>query len=197
MPNPMDSLPRETAAATDLPRETAEARTFSEEEHTAIVADRVARETAELEGQNQTLQEQVTALTTEKAELQTRLDTAEVARAAAEQALADYKAEVTATAEKAARRAERLASVREAAKHMPDAWFTDQRADEWAAMEQASFDSFLTATKEVSAALTANGGEAGAGAAAETAALQGAPGGDQNGKPTSKGFWDAQKGGNR
>jgi len=189
----MDHLPREIAA--ELPRETAEARTFSEEEHTAILADRITRETAEIATEKAALEAQVETLTTEKAELQTKLDASEVAKAAVETEFANYKADLEAKAEIAARTDERVAKVREAAAHMADDWFTEDRAQTWAAMEQAAFDGYVAELAQVSAGLVgAKESTQEKAGKRETAAAGASAGGDKKG---SSSFWSTHtKGGN-
>lgn len=117
--------------------DTAEGRVFSEDEMTAIIADRVQRETA--------------SLTEEKAELQNKLDVEIAAREAAEQrataaekSLEDYKAEVTAREEAAKRKDDRLAKVRESASHLPEEFFTDEdRVARIVAMDEDTFTGYL------------------------------------------------------
>lgn len=134
------ALPREMAS---VERETAEARTFTEDEHTAILADRIKQETAALETAKAELAEQVEALVAEKAELQTKVDLLESEKATLESEFATYKGEIERKAEVAARREERIAKVRESAPHLKDDFFTPERADRFAEMETAAFDAYL------------------------------------------------------
>lgn len=120
-----------------------EPRLLTEDEHTAILGATIQRETA-------ALQDKVTALETEKAELQTKLDTSAAAletekqaRETAEKALEDYKAQVEREREIAARKDERVAKVREVASHLKDDFFTPERVQGWAEMEQAAFDAWV------------------------------------------------------
>lgn len=142
-----------------------EPRLLTEDEHAAIVADRVSRETS-------SLTEQVSSLGTEKAELQTKLDTSEAAletEKAAHQATQDafeaFKTKVESDKEIASRRTDREAKVREVAAHLKDDFFTDERVQRWAEMSEEAFASFV----------------------AETAALVGgkAPSGDQPPRETA------------
>lgn len=117
-------------------------RTLTEDEAYAIVADRVKRETADLTAAN-------TTLTTENAELRSKLDLAEagqatekVGRETAEKALVDFKAEAETAAVVAARRGEREKKVREVAAHLKDDFYTDERRTRWAAMDDATFDAW-------------------------------------------------------
>lgn len=133
-------------------------RTLSWEQANAIAADRATRETAEYKAK-------VDELTREKAELQSKLDVSEAAvstektaRETAEKALQDFKTETEQKAAIAARREARVAKVRETAKHLKDDFFTDERRDRWAAMDD---DAFSTYVAEIAAlAPAANSGSA-------------------------------------
>lgn len=119
-------------------------RTFSESELTAIVADRVARETADVAADRDQLK-------AENEELSTKLDVETSAKEAAEQratdaerALEDYKTEVEAAREAAARKDERIAKVREAAAHLGDDFFADEkRVERIVAMSDEHFEGYL------------------------------------------------------
>lgn len=121
-----------------------EKRPFSEEEHLAILGDRVAKETAELNATVETL-------TSEKSELATKLDVAESAKTAAEQraldaekALEDFKAEVNDEREAASRQEARVTELRENAKHLDDAFFTDEdRVKRIVAMSDEQFAGYV------------------------------------------------------
>lgn len=124
-------------------------RVFSEDEAYAIAADRVARETAEL---NQTIE----TLKAEKADLETKIDVEVAAREAAEQRAkaaeeAHEKFVADLEAEKAAesRKADRLAKVREAASHLPDSFFEDEaRVQRIVAMDDEHFEGYLADLRE-------------------------------------------------
>ena len=168
MAMPELAIPREMASVT--PREVAEDRTFTEEEHTAILADRVARETAAKDEEISGLRAQIETLEAEKAELQTKLDV-ETARAEkAEQDFEAHKAEEARKAETAARKEERVKKVREVAKHLKDDFFSDERAERWAAMETAAFDGYIADLKDASGATDRSSAEK----AAENTAMGGA-----------------------
>lgn len=123
----------------------ADDKTYSEDEHIAILADRVARETASLTVERDQLQ-------TEKADLENKLDVAESAKQAAETAkdnaereLAEFKAEVEAREEAAAKKDERLAKAREVAKHLDAAFFEDEkRIERIVAMSDDQFDGYVS-----------------------------------------------------
>lgn len=126
-------------------------RTFTEKEAYALVADNVQRETAAAAAQ-------VEALTSEKAALQTQVDTLEAAKEAekaradkAESDLAEFKAGVETEKAQEGRKAERVAKVREVAKHLKDEFFTPERAQRWAAMEDDAFATYIAELTDISA----------------------------------------------
>lgn len=184
---------REIASTGVLERETAEARTFSEEEHTAILAATVSRETAELAQEKETLAGQVTALTAEKAELANKLDVEVTARETAEQALADYKAEVERQREIASRTDERVKAVRDALPHKEEAWFTPERAARWAEMDDEGFKSYVAELAEVTTGLSPEKAAA-KGAQTRETAMKGQAA-DTDTTPKSAAFFDHFKGG--
>lgn len=128
--------------------------TYTEEQHVALVTAAVQRETADLSKANEDLK-------SENADLVKRADVAEAEKATAEserdtatKELADFRADVDKEKEIAARTEERVAAVKAANENLPEDYFTDDRATNWAAMEQATFDDFVEAIK-VSPAPTA------------------------------------------
>jgi len=137
---------------------TTDPRVFSEDEAYAIVADRVKNETSELN-------DKITTLTAEKAELANKLDVEIAAREAAEQkaTAAETKHEeylATVESEKAAlaRKDERLAKVREAASHLPEEFLSDSaRVDRIVAMDEAAFDGYVSDLRDAAAAAPPKG----------------------------------------
>lgn len=126
----------------------ADGRTFTEGEAYALVADNVARETAEAKERN-------TTLTAENTGLQNRIDVMETEKAAetaradlAEKAFTEFKANLEAETAREAKRTDRTAQVAEAA---PDLEMTDERATRIVAMEDETFASYLTDLREVAA----------------------------------------------
>lgn len=127
-------------------------RVFSEDEAYAIVADRVARESAELK-------DKIATLESEKAELANKLDVEIAAREAAElkakEAEAkheDYLAQVEAEKAALARKDERLSKVREAASHLTDEFFADEaRVARIVAMDEEQFDGYVADLRETAA----------------------------------------------
>lgn len=178
---------RETAEDTTALREVAaDGRTFTEGETYALVADNVARETSSLKAEKAELETTVKALETEKADLQTQLDVAVAAREKAEQDLVDYKADLEAKAEIAERREARVAKVREAAAHLKDDFFTDERAERWASMETAEFDAYVAELAAVSEGVKAPEKAP----TAETAAAQSSMSGKPVETKSTKDFFD-------
>jgi chromosome segregation ATPase len=118
-------------------------KVFSESEHLAILADRVAQETATLTTSNAELQAALT-------EAQNKLDASDSAKVAAEQArqtaeteLADYKTEVTEREAAAERKDVRVAEVKEKAKHLTDEWFTEERVARIVAKSDEDFTAYV------------------------------------------------------
>jgi membrane protein involved in colicin uptake len=122
----------------------ADEKTFSENEHLAILADRVTKETANLTAERD-------QLVTQKTELENKLDVEATAKSAAEQradeaekALADFKAEIESQREAAAKKDERVAKAREVAGHLADDFFEDEtRLTRIVAMSDEIFEGYL------------------------------------------------------
>lgn len=119
-------------------------RTFTEAELTAIVADRVARETANITTE-------VEKLRSDNTELANKLDAEISAKTAAEKSKADIEAEFEAfkkdaedREQAAARKDERLKAVREAASHLSDDFFKDEkRIERIVAMKDEEFTGYV------------------------------------------------------
>ena len=130
-------------------------RQFSESELTAIVADRVARETADVQAERDQLQ-------ASNDDLQNKLDVETSAKEAAEQraaeaekSLEDYKAEVESEREQSARKDERIAKVREAADHLSDDFFKDEkRVQRLVAMSDEDFEGYLDDMRQTASSNT-------------------------------------------
>lgn len=128
-------------------------RTFSEQEHLALVNDAVARETAqaqakiaELEAANADLGTTVDTLETEKAQAISRAE-------AAEQAHETYKTEVETEKAREAKRSERLAQVASANPHLDLTSLEDEgvkaRVERIVAMSDEGFEGYLADMKAV------------------------------------------------
>lgn len=121
-----------------------EPRMFTEQEHLAVLADRVAKETASLTNN-------VTTLAAAKTELETKLDVALAEKAAAEKAAADavkeyeeFKAQLENEKAAAAKKDERLVAVKAAASHLPEEFFTDEaRVARIVAMDDDAFAGYV------------------------------------------------------
>jgi len=122
----------------------ADEKTYSENEHIAILSDRVAKETADLTAERD-------QLVSVKSELETKLDVAESAKQAAEQraadaekSLEDFKAQIETEREAAARKDERIAKAKETASHLADDFFEDEkRIARIVAMVDEDFEGYL------------------------------------------------------
>lgn len=152
----------------------ADEKQYSESEHLAILEDRVNRETAEVTAERDQLQ-------SEKAELESKLDVEIAAKTAAEKraeeaekSLEDFKAEVAAREEAAAKKTERLEKAREAAKHLDDKFFEDEkRIERIVAMSDEVFEGYVSDLAETAKVA----GNAGNGSVPRETAMQGSPAG--------------------
>ena len=127
--------------------EDSKARMLTEQEAYAIAADRVQQETAALQEKLANLEAEKAQIQADhKTELQNQTDLHEAAlqteRQNAEKVkkeLADYQAQTQRDREISERKDERVAKMREVAKHLKDEWFTE-RAMRWAEMDEESFE---------------------------------------------------------
>lgn len=134
------------AASRDTAKEVAEVpdqRTFTETEHFALLTDAVTRETATLTAERDQLR-------TELAERTQRVDvlaaaqdvlTAERDKATAE--FEAFKADLTAKASIAERKATRVEQVKAANDALSEEFFTAERAQRWAEMGDEAFEAVL------------------------------------------------------
>lgn len=133
-----------------------EPRTLTDSEHAAILAAMVTKETA-------ALNENLETLKREKAELETKLDlelaskaTLEAEKAAAVKEFEDFKANLALEAEKAAKKDERLAAVKEAAAHLPEEFLADEaRIARIVAMVDEDFNGYVADLKATATGVTA------------------------------------------
>lgn len=124
-------------------------RTFTEDEHLAILTDRVSTETA-------AITEARDELKSERDDLATQLDVEKAARAAAEterdeakNELQTFKDQVEAEREAASRKDERLGKVKEAAPHLGEDFLNEEREEAKArvarivAMDDETFTAYV------------------------------------------------------
>lgn len=152
--------------------ETAGARTFTEDEHTAIVASRVEQETASLQelvsakdAEIAELKGQVDAKAADLAALQEKFDVAEVASETAAKELEDFKAEVAREQEIASRMDDRVKAMRELLPSKDDEYFAE-RAKSWAEKSDEDFEAYKA---EIAEAVGVVSGDVASAAAPETA----------------------------
>lgn len=124
------------------------ARTFTEDEHNAIVASTVARELASKDEEIADLKSQVETLTAEKATAADRADVAEAAKETAERELADYKAEVEQAKVVEARQGARVERMKEILPSKPSEFF-ETRAKAWAEKSDEDFEAYAAEMAEV------------------------------------------------
>lgn len=117
-----------------------EKRTFTEEEHFALVADAVSREVASA----------TDALSQENTDLKARVDVLEAEKAAEVEAknaiqaeFDQFKADLETAREVEARKESRKAAVKEVAGSLSDDYFTDERVQRWAEMADEAFADLL------------------------------------------------------
>lgn len=133
-------------------------KTYSEQEHLAILADRVTTETADKTSR-------ITELETENAELKNKLDVAESAKESAvqraetaEQAHEAFKTEIAEREAAEARKDERLAAAKEAASHLDDSFFEDaDRVKRIVAMKDEDFATYVADLKDTAKGLPPKG----------------------------------------
>lgn len=147
-----------TAQKKEVAEVTENARTFTETEHFALLTDAVARETASLSSDKETLESSITTLTGEKAELAGRLDVLEAEKQAAEKShsdavaeFTDFKAELEQKAAVEARKTDRVAAVKAASADLDDTYFTDERTQRWAEMADDAFTALISDLAEAAA----------------------------------------------
>ncbi len=119
-------------------------KSYSETEHFALLADAVRRETAEQASTREGLEAERSALQVKVTTLESELAAAVAGREEAETALADFKAELAEREAAAARESERVDAVRGVAPHLPDDYFTAERASTWGAMSDEVFTALIS-----------------------------------------------------
>lgn len=126
-----------------MPEPSTGGRTFTEDEHFAVLTAAVQRETAEL-------QTKLTTLTTERDEAVKRVDVLEAEKAALtserDKTVADFEAfkqDVTERAAITERKDARVERVKAANEQLPDDFFTPERAQRWAEMADEQFESLV------------------------------------------------------
>lgn len=164
-----------------MPEETTQ-RTFTEGEAYALVADAVARETAAANTEVEALKAANATLLTERDAMEVRATAAETAKAEAETALVNYKAEVETQKANEAKRTTRLA---ELAKVAPKLEVTQERSDRIVAMEDPAFVDYLETLRQV-AGVTGEAGDKDKGSLPrESAAFSGGSGTGAGDTPTA------------
>lgn len=164
---------------------------YSDAQLLPLIEEAVTRETAALsqvkatlEVEKANLEVEKAALTAELSQAKAKLDVLEVEKAealkAAEKAtqdLEDFKTAETKAAQAAAKKMDRTQCVKASRDNFPEGFFTEERAERWAAMDDAGFAAYLQDLKEaaVSVGVTAvlPGNESAQELARETAAFQG------------------------
>lgn len=158
-----------------------ESRTFTEEEHFALLTAAVERETSDLDtaleaskAQVAELENKVDVLTAERDTLST-----EVEQAKAE--FEDFKSELQRAEELDTLRSQRAGQVREAHSNLAEDYFTEDRVNRWAEMTDEQFASFMEDLAAVTPAKETSSEES----APTTAAFSGTT---ETKTPTLRGF---------
>lgn len=125
-------------------------KTFSQEEHDAILVATVERETAALRAAADAATAERDQMRAERDEQAGKVDLLEAEKASVvaekaqvEQDFKSFKDDLEALGQIEAVKDERVAKVKEVAAHLDDAFYTDARVARWAGMEQAAFDDYV------------------------------------------------------
>lgn len=139
-------------------------RTFTEDEHVAVLTAAVQRETAEVAAARdsalsecESLRSRIDVLEAEKASLVSE-------KTAVEKELADFRSEIEQARLIAERQQSRVDVVRSRAGHLPESFFTAERAARWAALDDDTFEAAVadlegTRSSEVKETAAFSGGE--------------------------------------
>jgi chromosome segregation ATPase len=142
-------------------------RTYTANEHAAVLDAEVKRQTAtlnadrdKLETEKSALQDQINGLESEKADLLSRIDKVEAEKSAAEKATEElqkefdgHKAEVARKEEIAKLRAERAEKAKTELAGLDEKYFTDERIQRWAEMSAEAFEAAIADLKETAGAV--------------------------------------------
>lgn len=162
---------------------------YSEAQHFSLLQSAVAQETAaltteksELQGRVETLESEKAALATELSEAMSRIDVLESDKATAEAAaetarteFADFKAFLDKKKDVEDKKSARKDRVKAANENLGEGYFTDERVTRWAEMSDEGFDALVNEMTEFAAAAKAEAApvEKTAEQARETAAFTG------------------------
>ena len=144
---------------------------YTEAQHFSLLKSAVQQETAavtaeksELATRVETLESEKAALATELSEAKSRNDvlesdkaTAEAAAETAQKEFADFKAELVRKDQVEQMKATRKQRVKAANDNLTDGYFTDERITRWAEMSDEGFDALITEMTEFAAATTPSG----------------------------------------
>jgi len=162
-------------------------RTYTEAEHLALMADAVKRETASLTDAKDSTETKVSELTAKVDVLEAEKASLETAKAEIQKAFDDHKAEVERAREVEAAKKDRLEKVKAANANLTDSYFTDERIQRWAEMNEVAFAAFI---EDITPLTGASAG------AKETAAFSGgtAPTSKETAKVTVGSIFAVQRG---
>lgn len=143
---------------------------YSEAQHFALLKSAIAQETSalsteksELQGRVETLESEKAALATELSEAKSRIDvlesdkvTAEAAADTARTELADFKDFLDKKKTVEDKKSSRKDRVKAANEHLGDDYFSDERVTRWAEMSDEGFDALVSEMTEFAAAAKAD-----------------------------------------
>jgi hypothetical protein len=167
----------DTAKGAALPLETANASGAPtvDEQVAVLAAHMVAQETASLNEQLDVVKAERDALKTENAGLKDKVEVAEAAKAAADQAFEDYKADQAAKVEQAKLADARKAEVAKVAPTLVEGEEAKvaERVERWTSMDEAAFTSYVAELASVAGKSVESGKEGFTPEAGETAMQRG------------------------
>lgn len=162
-----------------------EDRTYTEAEHLALSADAVKRETAQLTEAKSDLETKLSEKAARVDVLEAEKSNLETEKSALQKEFDDYKASVERALEIETAKKDRVGQIKAANDKLPDAYFTDERVQAWAEMDETAF------------AIVLDGLTALAGATKETAAFAGGitpTSADKDDKPSVGRIFAARRG---
>ncbi len=139
---------------------------YSEAQHFSLVKSAIEQETAaltteksELQSKVETLESEKAAMATELSEAKSKIDvlesdkaTAEAEAETAKKSFEDFKADLMKKDQVSKKKSERSDRVKAANENLGDGYFTDERVTRWAEMSDEDFESLVTEMTEFAAA---------------------------------------------
>jgi chromosome segregation ATPase len=157
---------QEVASVADSTPSAPAGNVYTEAQHFSLLKSAVEQETSaltteksELASSVETLESEKAALATELSDLKTRIDvlesdkaTAEAAAETAKKSFEDFKADLQRKSDVEAKKSDRKDRVKAANEHLSDGYFTDERITRWAEMSDDAFSGLVAEMTEFAAA---------------------------------------------